>query len=84
MVANSLTRAVAKISSCQVHVYAISRRGIVQLGSSFCSIFLLFPTRAAGNHPHSCQGNPQPLALSDSPGLTINKIYKDLLPVFIL
>ena len=82
MVANSLTRAVAKISSCQV--YAISRRGIVQLGSSFGSIFLLFPIRAAGNHPHSCQGNPRPLALSDSPGLTINKIYKDLLPDFIL
>ena len=82
MVANSLTRAVAKISSCRV--YAISRRGIVQLGSSFCSIFLLFPTRAARNHPHSCQGNPQPLALSDSNGFTINNIYKDLLPVFIL
>ena len=28
--------------------------------------------------------NPQHLALSDNPGSTINKKYKDLLPVFIL
>ena len=32
--------AIAKISSCRV--YANSRRGIVQLGSTFGSIFLLF------------------------------------------
>ena len=51
----------ANISGCWV--YVISRRGIVQQGSSFCSItsiFLLFPMKVAGE-------NPQPLALSDSP-----------------
>ena len=51
-------RAVANISSCWV--YAISRRGIFQLGSSFGSIFVLFPVKVAGE-------NLQPLALSDSP-----------------
>ena len=51
-------RAVANISSCWV--YAISRRGILQLGSSFGSIFILFPMKVAGE-------NLQPLALSDSP-----------------
>ena len=47
-------KAVAKISSCQV--YVISRRGIVQLGSSFGStcIFLLFPMRVAGAHDYTC------------------------------
>ena len=46
--------AVAKISSCRV--YAISRRGIVQLGSSFGSIFLLLPIKVAGAHPHIVAG----------------------------
>ena len=47
-------RAVVKISSCPV--YVISRRGIVQLGSSFGSIFLLFPMRVVGAHAHSRRG----------------------------
>ena len=47
-------RAVAKISSCRV--YANSRRGIVQLGSYFASVFLLFPMKVAGGHAHSNQG----------------------------
>jgi len=52
-------RAVANISSCWV--YAISRRGIFQLGfSSFGPIFVLFPMKVAGE-------NLRPLALSDSP-----------------
>ena len=51
-------RAVANISICWV--YAISRRGIFQLGSSFGSIFVLFPVKVAGE-------NLRPLALSDSP-----------------
>lgn len=49
-----LSRAVAKISSCQV--YVISR-----LGSSFGSIFLLFPMKVAEGHVHSCRGkSPTP------------------------
>ena len=49
--------AVAKISSCRV--CAISRRGIVQLGSSLDSIFLLLPIKEAGAHPHIVAGkNP--------------------------
>ena len=55
-----VSRAVAKISSCRV--YAINRTGIVQLGSSFGSIILLFPTKVAGDHAHS-----SPQLLSDSP-----------------
>ena len=48
-------RAVAKISSCWV--YAVSRREIAQLESSFGSIFLLFPVRVAkSSHAHSSQG----------------------------
>ena len=43
---NPFYRAVTKISSCRV--YAISRRGIEQLGSSSGSIFLLFPMKVAG------------------------------------
>ena len=39
---------VAKLPSCLVN--AISRRRIVQLGSSFGSIILLFPIRVAGAH----------------------------------
>ena len=58
-----VNRAVTKMSSCQV--YAISRRGIEQLGSSFGYIFLLFPMKVAGGHAHS--RHPQPPALSDSP-----------------
>ena len=49
----------------------ISRRGIVQLGSSFGSIFLLFPMKVAA-------GNPRSTALSDSPGLRWPK------PIYIL
>ena len=49
----------------------ISRRGIVQLGRSFGSIFLLFPMKVAG-------GNPRPPALGDSPGL------RWLEPIYIL
>ena len=53
-------RATAKISGCWV--YTISRRGIVQLGSSlYGSIFLLFPIRVAKTHAHSSQGkSPAP------------------------
>ena len=47
-------RAVTKISSCWV--YAISRKGIVQLGSLFGSIFLLFPMKVAVDHAHSSWG----------------------------
>ena len=47
-------RAVAKISSCWV--YVISRRRIVQIESSFGSIFLLFPIKVAAAHTHSSQG----------------------------
>ena len=47
----------AKISGCRVN--AISRRGIVQQGSS--SIFLLFSLKVAGAHAHSSQGkSPAP------------------------
>ena len=51
----------AKISSCQV--YAISRRGIVELESYFGSIFLLFGLMSikAKEHP------PHTHTLSDSP-----------------
>ena len=58
-------RAVTKISSCQV--YVISRRGIVQLGSSFGSILLLFPMRKAGAHADSRQGKSPALFLCNSP-----------------
>ena len=47
-------RTVAKISSCWV--YVISRRRIVQIGSSFGSIFLLFPMKVATSHTHSGRG----------------------------
>ena len=49
----------------------ISKRGIVQLRSSFGSIFLLFPMKVAA-------GNPRPSALSDNPGLRWPK------PIYIL
>ena len=52
-------RAGGKTSSCRV--YANSRRGIVQLGTSLGSIFLLFPMKVAGAHAHSSQGkSPAP------------------------
>ena len=51
-------RAIANFSSCRVN--AISRRGIVQPGSSSGSIFLLFSMKVAGE-------NPRPPALCDSP-----------------
>ena len=50
----STPRVVAKISSCRVS--AISRRGTEQQGSSFGSIFLLFPMKVAGAHANSSQG----------------------------
>ena len=56
MSSDNLIRAVANISSCRV--YVISRRGIVQQGRTFGSIFFLLPIRGAGVHSH----------LSDSPG----------------
>ena len=43
-----LLRAVAKISRCRV--YGISRRGIVELGSSFDSIFYLFSMEVTRAH----------------------------------
>ena len=52
-------RVVAKISSSRV--YAISRKRIVQLGSSLGSIFLLFRIEVAGAHSHSILGkSPAP------------------------
>ena len=59
-------RAIANISSCRV--YANSRRGIVKLGSTFGSIFLLFFffMKVAGAHVHSNQGKSlAPVALSE-------------------
>ena len=56
MSSDNLIRAVANISSCRV--YVISRRGIVQQGRTFGSIFFLLSVRVAGVHSH----------LSDSPG----------------
>ena len=51
------TRAVAK--SCWVS--AITRRGIAWQGSTFGSIFLLFPVKVARAHVHSSQGkSPTP------------------------
>ena len=58
-------RATAKTSGCWV--YTISRRGIVQLGSSlYGSIFLLFPIRVRLTLIVARE-NPQPPALGDSP-----------------
>ena len=51
--------AVANISS--YWVYAISRRRIVEQGSTFGFVFFLFSMRVLGE-------NPRPPALSDSPG----------------
>ena len=51
--------------------YVISRRGIVQLGSCFGSIFLLPSMSVAGVHAHSSKVNPQPAALRDSPFLLL-------------
>ena len=51
---SQIVRAVAKTSSCWV--YANSRRGIVQIGSSLGSIILLFPIKVAGAHAHSNRG----------------------------
>ena len=47
-------RAVPNISSSWV--YAISRRGIVQLGSTFRSIFFFFLVKVAMAHAHSSWG----------------------------
>ena len=41
----------SKLLSC--HVYTISRRGIVQQGSTFGPTFLLLPIRVARAHAHS-------------------------------
>ena len=51
-------RAVAKISSFRVK--AVIRRGIVQLGNSFVSIFLLFSMKVAGENPQSSPLSLQP------------------------
>ena len=53
-----LNRAVAKISSFRVN--AVIRRGIVQLGNSFVSIFLLFSMKVAGENPRSSPLSLQP------------------------
>ena len=51
-----------------VHNYEISRRGIVQQGSSFGSIFLLFPKKKPGLMLIVAAGkSPAPSSLSDSP-----------------
>ena len=57
--------------------YVISRRGIVQLGSCFGSLFLLPSMSVAGVHAHRSKGNPQPAALRDSPFLLLvsNRYY---------
>ena len=52
--------------SCQI--YVISRRGVVQQGSAFGSIFLLFPISVAtGITLIRARENPWPPALRDSP-----------------
>ena len=53
-------RAVAKISSFRVN--AVIRRGIVQLGNSFVSIFLLFSMKVAEAHGQSSRGKSPVLA----------------------
>ena len=53
-------RAVAKISSFRVN--AVIRRGIVQLGNSFVSIFLLFSMKVAEAHAQSSRGKSPVLA----------------------
>ena len=66
VVTKILNRAVAKISSCWV--YAISRRGVVQQGSHFGSIFLLLSIRVAGAHANrSRRKSLAPGSYSDSP-----------------
>ena len=56
---SQIDRAVAKTSSCQV--YVINSRGLVQLGSSLGSVFLLFPMKVARAHAHSNLGkSPAP------------------------
>lgn len=50
--------AVGKISSFRVN--AVIRRGIVQLGNSFVSIFLFFPMKVAGENPRSSPLSLQP------------------------
>ena len=56
MSSDNLIGAVANISSCRE--YVISRRGIVQQGRTFGSIFFLLPIRVARVPSH----------VSDSPG----------------
>ena len=53
-------RAVTKISSFRVN--AVIRRGIVQLGNSFVSIFLLFSMKVAEAHGQSSRGKSPVLA----------------------
>ena len=56
---SQIDRAVDKTSSCWV--YANTRRGLVQLGSSLGSVFLLFSIKVAGAHAHSNRGkSPAP------------------------
>ena len=42
------------ILSCKV--YAISKQGIEQLGSSFGFLLVLFPMKISAGHTHSGQG----------------------------
>jgi len=65
------TRAVAKISSSWV--YAFSRRGIAQQGSTFGSIFLLFSMKVARVHAHSSQGK------SPTPGSFVTALMSTVL-----
>ena len=51
-----LLRGFTKISKCQVFGTTGSRREIVQLGSSFGSIILLFSTNVARADAHSTRG----------------------------
>ena len=52
----------------------LSRRGIVQLGSSFGSILLYFLMEVAGARTHSSRGFPRPSAPNIWPLVTALKI----------
>ena len=49
-------RAVANIMILSCRVNETNMRGIVQKGSSFCFIVLLFPVRVAGAQAHGSRG----------------------------
>ena len=60
------------ILSCKV--YAISKQAIEQLGSSFGFLLVLFAMKISAGHTHIvARGNPQPVALRDSPEQEIHK-----------